>query len=90
MIFKSNEIKGKKLLNLIIAEGEATGHKHEVTSGDAELYQEGEILYLRVNSETAELTHQEHKTLTLPKGDYKIEIQREYVVGNEKYRQVRD
>ena len=91
MIFKTDEIKGKKLSHCIIAEGEATGHKHEITEGEAELYcEDNGTLYLRVNSETAVLTHQEHKPQVLPKGDYKIEIQREYVMDDKKYRNVRD
>jgi hypothetical protein len=83
------EVKGKKRNNLILAEGEATGHKHEITTGDAELYDENGTLYLSVKSE-AELTHQDHDTITLPKGNYEITIQKEYVVGEDKYRKVSD
>jgi len=36
------------------------------------------------------LTHPDHKTLTIPKGNYEIVKQREYQVGEEKYREVRD
>ena len=83
-----NEIKGKKLNHLILAEGEATGHKHEVM-GDAELYEHEKTLYLHI-SDTSILTHPDHKTLELPIGDYEITTQREYVIGDEKYRNVAD
>lgn len=68
----------KKLKHLTLAEGEVTGHAHRITDGEAELYEHEGILYLRVKSESASLTHEEHKTIELPKGDYEINIQREY------------
>jgi len=91
LIFKKGEVCGKKLQHLIIAEGEATGHKHEVTVGEAELYQDEKgVMCLRVQSDEAQVTHQDHNAVTLPKGDYEIIAQREYVVGDEKYRRVVD
>ncbi len=60
----------------ILARGEATGHVHEVI-GDAEMYERDGTLYLRVHS-AAELRHEEHGTITLPKGSYEIGIQKEY------------
>lgn len=84
------KIKGKKLDHLILAEGEQTGHKHSISHGKAEIYEEDGTLYLRVISDMAELTHPDHKTLTIPKGNYEIVKQREYQVGEEKYREVRD
>ena len=78
IIKKINGIQGEKLNHLILAEGEVTGHKHEITEGDAELYQNGDVLYLRVHSKNAKLTHPEHAPITLPKNDYEISIQKEY------------
>lgn len=71
----------KKLDHLVLAEGEATGHKHEVVEGDAELFEEYGTLYLRVKSEEAKVTHPEHKPLTIPKGTFRIDHQREHVPG---------
>jgi hypothetical protein len=64
------------LPHCILARGEATGHVHEVI-GDAELYERDGTLYLSVRS-TAELRHQEHGTVTLPRGAYEVGMQREY------------
>lgn len=87
----TEEVKGKKLNHLIIAEGKATGHKHEVTTGEAELYQNKDgVLYLKVNSDEAIVTHPNHKPVSFPKGDYQIITQREYTIGEEKYRKVVD
>ena len=71
----------KKLDHLVLAFGEATGHKHEVVEGDVELFEEYGTLYLRVKSEEAKIAHPEHKPITLPKGTFRIDHQREHVPG---------
>jgi len=40
--------QGQKLSHLTLAEGEVTGHKHRISEGQAELYEEDDPLYLRV------------------------------------------
>ena len=90
IIIKVSEVKGKKLNHLTLAKGEATGHHHTITQGDAELYEYEGTMFLRVNSEKAVLTHQEHDTIVIPKGDYQINIVREYDHFIEEARNVRD
>lgn len=85
-LIKISKIVGKKLKHLVLAVGEVTGHKHEVID-NAELYDHEGTLFLKVN-ETTELTHQEHQTITLPKGDYEVRRQREYEPNG--WRQVSD
>lgn len=70
--------EGKKQSHLTLAEGEVTGHKHRIAEGQAQLYEKDGTLYLRVISETALLTHEEHKAISIPQGDWTIRIQREY------------
>jgi hypothetical protein len=67
-----------KLSHLTLAFGEVTGHSHRITQGKAELYQKDGTLYLRVLSETATLTHEEHKQIEIPQGTWMLRIQREY------------
>jgi hypothetical protein len=69
---------GKKLPHLTLAEGEVTGHSHRISEGQAELYEKEGILYLRVLSDTATLTHEEHKAIQIPQGSWMVRIQREY------------
>lgn len=69
---------GNKLSHLTLAEGEVTGHKHRISEGKAELYEKDNTLYLQVLSETAVLTHEEHKPIQIPQGSWMIRIQREY------------
>lgn len=65
---------------VILAYGEVTGHAHavegEVTFLAADL-EELEERFLRVESE-AQVVHEEHDTITLPPGDYRVVRQREY------------
>ena len=90
VIVRVEKIQGKKLNHLTLAQGESTGHHHTITEGDAELYEQEGTLFLRVKSKEATLTHQEHNTVTIPKGDYKINIVREYDHFSEEARNVRD
>ena len=59
-----------KLSHLVLAEGEVTGHKHQITNGQAELIRKDEVLFLRVLSETATLCHEEHQHIQIPQGTY--------------------
>lgn len=80
--------QAKKRQGRILAEGEATGHKHELDL-DGILYEKGGTLYFSVpESKTATLTHNEHGPLTFEEGTYKVVRQREYTP--KKWRQVSD
>jgi hypothetical protein len=84
------KIKGLKLNHLVLAEGEATGHNHRITEGIASLIMMNKILHLQVFSETAKIEHQEHNEINLLKGDYQIDIKREYDHFEEETREVVD
>lgn len=75
---KKRQDEGKKLPHLTLAEGEVTGHSHRISEGQAQLYEKDGTLYLRVLSETATLTHEEHKAIQIPQGSWMVRIQREY------------
>jgi hypothetical protein len=79
LIIPSNtSITGTKLPHLTLAEGEVTGHRHQISNGQAELFDRDGVLYLKVLSLHALLTHEEHAAVTIPQGDWEIRIQREY------------
>jgi hypothetical protein len=80
IIEKCETIPGgvKKLAHLTLAEGEVTGHAHRVVEGEAELFEKDGVMFLSVSSDTAVVTHEEHKAQTLERGTYKVTIQREY------------
>lgn len=66
---------------VILAYGEVTGHAHAICAPEKSvtLFQHPDGgTYLRVVGAPAELTHEEHATITLPPGYYRIGHQREY------------
>lgn len=69
--------------DLIVAEGEITGHHHQfLMNSPVELYTLGDEIYAHVLSETV-LIHDEHHQIPLKEGDYLIQIQEEVdVMGN--------
>ena len=63
----------------ILAYGEVTGHAHKVEDlAKAEVLEVGGGLYLRVGEEGVRIVHEEHAPISLPPGNYQVEIQREY------------
>lgn len=70
-------MKGQ-LPHLTVAEGEVTGHKHCISEGQAELYEKDGTLYLSVLSAVALLTHEEHKAISIPQGNWVVRIQRQF------------
>ncbi len=84
------EIKGDKLSHLTLAEGEATGHYHRIVSGEAALYNMQGALMLKVMSDKALLTHEEHGKIEIPKGDYIVRKVMEYDHFREESREVID
>lgn len=73
-------IKGteQKAKQIVLAEGEATGHSHQIIGGKASLFKFNDKTYLKVKSKIATLTHEEHKEIKVPSGDYEVIIQRDY------------
>lgn len=62
----------------MLAEGEVTGHAHTVDATRAELINAASAgLFLRV-TEATRLQHQEHDSIVLPPGSYRVVKQREY------------
>jgi hypothetical protein len=68
----------KRSPKIVLAEGEATGHAHCLECDDADAWKEGERFEVRVNSESASVTHEEHAKISLPRGRYRVTRQREY------------
>lgn len=63
--------------NRVLAEGEATGHMHELDKG--EVYEKDGTLYFKVEENTTTtLNHPEHKAVAFEPGAYKVIRQREY------------
>lgn len=73
--------------DVILAYGEVTGHAHRISQKTVSLWDDDGQRYLNVEG-PAYLTHEEHHTIPLSKGVYRVVQQREYTP--EAIRKVRD
>ena len=65
--------------NLVLVEGELTGHRHEIADPEsAKLFEREGTLFLDITALEAQLVHPEHGPITLPRGLYRAWRQREY------------
>ena len=68
--------KGKAVLAL----GEISNHSHRFKQEVGYLENEKGLAQELVIDEPAELVHEEHETVTIPKGEFTVILQREYDV----------
>jgi len=76
----------------VLVEGEVTGHAHRIADIWANLIEMREndgILYVKAKK-PVDIVHEEHKTVTLPKGIYRIRRVKEYDHFLEEARKVQD
>jgi len=65
---------------VVLAYGEATGHCHAIMDDNCELVtaEGAEELFLLVYGDDVSLVHDEHATITISPGSYRVVRQREY------------
>jgi len=67
------------LPHLVLAEGELTGHRHRIENDEgAVLFEMCGERFLEVTDESADLVHDEHGTIHLDRGIYRVWRQREF------------
>ena len=73
---KTMEREGGKV---ILAHGEVTGHAHAIAEHNVHQYAGGAgVTFLEIQEAVALLKHEEHGTIELPQGTYRVTRQREY------------
>jgi hypothetical protein len=72
---------------VVLAHGESTGHAHAIRDAGAALFRDPKLaaMFLTVTGEPAALEHDEHATIMLPPGNYRIVRQREYAPEEVRY-----
>ena len=85
----SGEKKVISRKKLILAEGEVTGHYHEIVESDSELIQIGDKIILSLANSSV-LTHQEHNHVTVDAGIWEVGRVQEYDYFAQMSRQVAD
>lgn len=78
----------KEIKDGVILHSDTTGHSHKVHGGVL-LSDDNKVLFIST-SEMAIVTHEEHKDLYLPPGNYKVRIVQEYDHMAEEARNVID
>jgi len=74
----SNLPKGlKKRKDNILVRGETTGHAHRLNTPTLSVYGTDDEMFVNLDKPT-ELVHEEHKTIQVDKGTWKVVRQREY------------
>lgn len=73
---------------VVLARGELTGHRHAFYGSGVTLFRNDELardlppaLYIghvKVNAPSADLQHEEHATISLPAGTYRVRRQQEW------------
>lgn len=68
--------------HVVLAEGEVTGHAHRIAEEGCDLYpypgaNDNGVRLLVVRA-SVDLSHEEHHTIRLPPGTYKVRVKRQY------------
>lgn len=70
---------------IVLAYGEVTGHAHAVAAELARIFVDKETRFLHVGDDGANLVHEEHATIALAPGVYRIVHQREYIPNSSRF-----
>lgn len=88
LILKTDSIPAgaKKETKCILAHGEVTGHTHRFERGaqlfTAQINEQALERFVQIKVEVAQLVHEEHSTIAVPEGEYRVIIQKEYEPGS--------
>ena len=64
---------------IVLAHGEVTGHAHAIKAQEAALFRDPKLMeiFMTVSGDAVALEHEEHHTIVLPPGNYRVIRQRE-------------
>jgi hypothetical protein len=78
LLIKLDELpSGLVLKDKVLAYGEVTGHKHRFESEQVCVFKDGQEQQFVKVEKTSPLLHEEHGTINVPKGVYRVVLQRE-------------
>ena len=86
-------VRLKAVKNVVLAEGEVTGHAHRIEQDNCYLYEDEDgNLFLEVKDKPCNLTHEEHKPQDIRPGLWWIDgvVERDHLAKIEKTRRVID
>jgi len=74
--------------NMTLALGEATGHDHTL-QGNCQVYEQSGTKFVKAEEKTV-LTHQEHNTVKIDNGLYRVDVEQEFDPFEKIIQKVRD
>jgi len=87
----ADAIDGKlKNGQIILAEGETTGHAHRISKVANVIFKEKDGFFYLQNKEELKVTHEEHKPIIIPPGVWEVKRVLEYDHFEEEVWEVRD
>lgn len=95
LLIKENDIPSRAQCvevngNIVLAEGESTGHAHVITETDnVQCYSLAEQFFIKTGKSVT-ITHEEHGPITIEPGVWRVAIVREYDHFAEEARRVMD
>lgn len=75
---------------IVLAEGETTGHAHRISEVAGVVFKEKDGMFYLENKEELQVQHEEHKTVFIPPGTWRVWRVREYDHFAEEARAVAD
>lgn len=91
MLIRINEFPKKlKEKDKILAYGEITNHKHRFETNQVQVFADESGQQFVQVKKPSQLIHEEHQALEIPKGNYKVVLQREFDMVENFAKQVLD
>lgn len=84
---KTGKLKQGKV---VLAEGETTGHAHRISEVAGVVFKEKDGMFYLENKEDLQVQHEEHKTVFIPPGTWRVRKVQEYDHFAEEARAVAD
>lgn len=78
LIIECKPILGTKAKDMVLVHGETTGHAHRVEGNALVMDLKDGIKVIQALAESIKIVHEEHDTIVIPEGFYKVLRQREY------------
>lgn len=82
--------KGLEEKDKVLALGESTNHKHQFISPQVQVFRDNNNQQFIQVKQKSQLLHEEHAVLEVPRGRYKVVLQREFDILSDQVRTVMD
>jgi hypothetical protein len=82
--------RGLEEKDKVLALGEKTNHKHQFLSPQVQVFRDNNNQQFIQVKQKSQLLHEEHAVLDVPRGKYRVRLQREFDILQDQIRTVMD